>query len=90
MTDVAPTPSSITLALRFDPRDAELLDRLADRVQVKDILADVSTFRLAAEAARNREPLRFECETADEAKLIAAGYVMHGCRPPTIDDVRRG
>lgn len=89
MTDVAPTPSSITIALRFDPRDAELLDLLADRVQIKDLLADVSTFRLAAEAARNGEPLRFECENAAEAKLIAAGYVIHGCRPPTIDNVRR-
>ena len=89
MTDVAPTPSSITLALRFDPRDADLLDRLADRVQVRDLLADVSSFRLAAEAARNRDALRFECEDVADAARTAARYVALGCRPPIIDDVRR-
>lgn len=84
-----PSTESISVALLFDPRDAELLDRLADRAQVSDLTADVSTFRLAAEAARNHESLRFECETAAEAAQIAAFYVVLGCRPPTIDDVRR-
>ena len=84
-----PSTASISIALRFDPRDAELLERLADRVQAADLLADVSTFRLAAAAARNRESLRFECESPEEAAIIAGGFVMHGCHPPTIDDVRR-
>jgi hypothetical protein len=66
------------------------LDRLAERVLSADLTADVSTFRLAAETARNHEALRFECESVDEAAQTCAYFVALGCQPPIIEDVRRG
>lgn len=79
---------SITVAMRFDRSDASKLRALADRAKIRDLLADVSTYELAADAAERGTALQFECENADEAQLIAAGFVVNGCTLPTIDAVR--
>ena len=85
MTDVAPSPDTITVAMRFDRRDIPNLRAAADRAKVKDLRADVSTFELAADAAQRDEPLLFICDSLNEARAIAAGYTLHGCRAPTFE-----
>ena len=85
MLDPAPTPDTLRIAMRFDRRDVSNLRAAAARAKVKDLRADVSTFELAADAALRGEPLIFECDSLDEARLIAAGYTLHGCAAPTIE-----
>ena len=84
-TDLAPKPDTLRIAMRFERSDAANLRAAADRAKVKDILAAVGTFELAADAALRGEPLIFECESIEEAALIAAGYTLHGCRAPTLE-----
>ena len=85
MTDTAPAPQTLRVAMRFERSDIANLQAAADRAKVQDLRADVSTSELAADAARRGEPLIFECDSLDEARLIAAGYTLHGCKAPTFE-----
>lgn len=90
MTDVAPTPATLTVAMRFDRRDAPKLRAAADRAKIKDLRADVSTFDQAADAAEAGVPLMVICDSLDEARLMAKGYTLYGCQEPTLEAGRTG
>ncbi len=86
MSDRAPAPTTLRIAMRFDRSDAPSLRAAADRAKVQDLRADVSTFELAADAAELSRPLIFECDSIEEARAIAAGYALHGCKVPTFEE----
>lgn len=81
----APKPTTLRVAMRFDRSDAPNLRAAADRAKIRDLQADVSTFDLAANAAERGEPLIFECDSLNEARTIAYGYSLHGCKIPTLE-----
>lgn len=90
MTDVAPLPSSITVALRFRRTDAEKLRRIADRAIVKDLRADVQLYRDAAAAAERDDPFPVIAESREDLYVLVAGLVANGIEQPAIEAVRRG
>lgn len=78
-------PDNIRLGIRFDRRDVQLLERLADRVKVRDLTGDTQTFEHAAIAARTGEPLIVQCSHPDEVHQMAAMYATLGCNRPTVE-----
>lgn len=76
----------MTVGLRFEARDAARLHRLADRVRSGEFgKLDVATFHSAAVSADTGEPLIVHCTTIDEARMMAAGYALHGVTAPAIE-----
>ena len=81
----APPSDELVVYLRFNPRDAERIRRLADRVKTADLRSDVSTFEAAADGAEHAVPVRVVARSIDEVRVIAALFVRLGCTEPTIE-----
>lgn len=90
MTDVAPSPDTITVALRFKRTDAEKLRTLADRAIIQDLRADVQLYRDAADAAELGEPFHVIAHDREDLHLLIAGLVLNGIEQPAIDSARLG
>lgn len=77
---------NLTIGLRFDPRDARLLQALVDQWKSEGINSEqIALFTRAADDARRGEPLRVLCEHPDEAHLMADGFVLYGLTRPAIE-----
>lgn len=78
----------IRVGLRFRPRDAPILQALADRVRQGD-LGDqhIQTFASAADAASTGEPLIVHCDDPLEAVLMADGYARFGVQRPAVEEL---
>jgi hypothetical protein len=82
---MTPTPT-IRVGLRFRRSSARTLQNIANRIRAGELPHQaVSTFELAADAARTGEPLIVECKDPMEAHLMAAGYVRFGIAMPAIE-----
>lgn len=73
------------VGLRFDTKDAALLERLAERVRSHDLPGYVEQFTQPANAARTGEPLQLQCSDVEEAHRMVALYVELGCTPPAVE-----
>lgn len=85
---VAPTPSTISVSLRFKRTDAEKLRRIADRAMVKDLNADVQLYRDAAVAAEHGDPFPIICHDREDLYVLVAGLVANGVDQPAIEAAR--
>lgn len=73
------------VGMRFDPRDAPLLRRLADEIKRGEVVGDAQIYESAEIAALAGEPLKVVCDDQIEARLMVAGFVRQGCRPPSLE-----
>lgn len=77
---------TLTVGLRFDRRDARVLQALVDRCMSEGIGREHTTlFRQAAGAARSGEPLLVECMAPEEAVAMADGFTLYGVRRPAVE-----
>lgn len=86
--ELAPTPSTIHLGLRFDPRDTKLLEAIAERIRQAELPDPEGLFSKAAEAARNGGLMGLICENVEEGHRVAAQFVRYGVQPPTVQEIR--
>lgn len=77
----------IALGLRFDRSESRKLRVLAARVRNGELPGAVNTFEQAATAAESGEPLVVWCAEPVEAVQMAVGYIVHGIKRPTIEDL---
>jgi hypothetical protein len=78
----------IRIGLRFDRRDAEYLRTIARQIRSGQRSGEtVGGITLAADAAETGEPLIVQCESAQEAKQMAARFVRLGCTMPAIEEL---
>jgi hypothetical protein len=77
----------IRVGLRFQRRDQQRLEAMADRVRRGEIPGDITTFSSAADAARTGEPLIVYCEKPAEAHLMADLYVRLGISRPAVEEL---
>lgn len=76
----------LTVGLRFRAKDARRLQELADRWASEGTNPEgIGLFTRAAADARLGEPLRILCESAEEAKIMADGFVLYGVTRPAIE-----
>lgn len=76
----------LTVGLRFRVKDARLLQALADEWASLGINSEgIGLFKRAADDARRGEPLRVLCQNAEEAKIMADGFVLYGVTRPAIE-----
>jgi hypothetical protein len=85
---VAPTPTTISVNLRFKRTDADKLRRIADRAMVKDLNADVQLYRDAAVAAEHGDPFPIICHDREDLYVLVAGLVANGVDQPAIEAAR--
>lgn len=83
--------STLTVGLRFDPRDERALRELTQRATAQELPAnDVALFREAALAAHTGEPLIVQADSVEEVVAMADGFTMFGVRRPALDALAPG
>jgi hypothetical protein len=79
---------TVKAGLRFRRSQARVLRALVVRAEHRELpSANVTFFRMAAEAAHTGEPLLVECTNEAELALLASGFAHFGVVPPTIEQV---
>lgn len=80
-----PRPKPYRYGLRFDKRDVQLLNNMADFAESNG-KADVSLFRKAALATERGDVLTVHCAEPHEADALAHKFSDVGVRLPLIED----
>lgn len=77
---------AFTIGLRFRRGDARALQELVDRWRGEGLHSEaIALFSRAAEDARIGEPMRVICDSPEEAKIFADGFVLYGIARPAIE-----
>lgn len=77
----------MNIGLRFSKSQARVLNAIAARAKTKDLKADVTLFEKAADSAKKGEPLIVGCNSVDEVKRMAEGFVLLGVKRPTLEEL---